>query len=155
MIENSLQLEMIHFTLTYVNVLFLCLHSAYRIEPLLLPPGPQQGTPPPEFLITKEGGMRTHMVLKQIGEDLQKTLKDGVTKLLSKGSSNRAVSGNDDVTVQKGMSFLLGGRNNSRVDYMIQKGLLDDEYISAVSAHSSYFKNNDVIDFIIQKAYEN
>ncbi len=51
-------------------------------------------------------------------------------KLLSKGSSNRAVSGNDDVTVQKDIIFLL-------------------------SAHSSYFKNNDVIDFIIQKAYEN
>ena len=46
------------------------------------------------------------------------------------------------------MSFKLGGRLD-RVDLQIQPGMIDNEYISAVTAHSSYFSNDDIIDFII------
>lgn len=45
-------------------------------------------------------------------------------------------------------SFRLGGRS-TRVDFQIQPGVIDNEYISAVTAHSSYFSNDDVVDFII------
>jgi len=31
----------------------------------------------------------------------------------------------------------------------LQKDLVDLEYVKAVNAHSTYFENNDVIDFII------
>jgi len=48
----------------------------------------------------------------------------------------------------KEVSFNLGGRS-SRVDFQIQPGVIDNEYLSAVTAHSSYFIHDDVIDFII------
>eukprot|EP00804_Cyclotella_cryptica_P010135 CCRYP_018498-RB/>CCRYP_018498-RB protein AED:0.40 eAED:0.40 QI:216/0.6/0.66/1/1/1/6/0/631 len=46
------------------------------------------------------------------------------------------------------MSFKLGGKTH-RVDFQIQPGVIDNEYLSAVTAHSSYFCNDDVIDFLI------
>ena len=46
------------------------------------------------------------------------------------------------------VSFRLGGRT-SRVDFQIQPGVIDNEYLSAVTAHSGYFSNDDIIDFII------
>ena len=36
--------------------------------------------------------------------------------------------------------FQLGGRS-TRVDFQIQPGVIDNEYLSAVTAHSSYFSN--------------
>jgi hypothetical protein len=46
------------------------------------------------------------------------------------------------------MTFKLGG-TTSRVDFQIQPGVIDNEYLSAVTAHSSYFANEDIIDFLI------
>jgi len=46
------------------------------------------------------------------------------------------------------VAFRLGGRT-SRVDFQIQPGVIDNEYLSAVTAHSGYFSNDDIIDFII------
>jgi hypothetical protein len=46
------------------------------------------------------------------------------------------------------IAFKLGGRT-SRVDFQIQPGVIDNEYLSAVTAHSGYFTNDDIIDFII------
>jgi len=45
-------------------------------------------------------------------------------------------------------SFRLGGRS-ARVDFQMQPGIIDNEYLSAVTAHSSYFSNEDIIDFLI------
>ena len=45
-------------------------------------------------------------------------------------------------------SFRLGGRS-TRVDFQLQPGVIDNEYLSAVTAHSSYFSNEDIVDFII------
>lgn len=46
------------------------------------------------------------------------------------------------------VAFKLGGRT-SRVDFQIQPGVIDNEYLSAVTAHSGYFTNDDIIDFIV------
>ena len=45
-------------------------------------------------------------------------------------------------------SFRLGGRSN-RVDFQMQPGVIDNEYLSAVTAHSSYLSHDDIIDFLI------
>ena len=45
--------------------------------------------------------------------------------------------------------FPLGGRQNPRIDYCLQPLIVDNEYISAVTAHSSYFTNTDIQDFLI------
>lgn len=47
-----------------------------------------------------------------------------------------------------GLLFPLGGRS-FRVDYQLQPRVIDNEYISAVTAHSSYFQNTDVLDFVV------
>jgi DNA-binding protein YbaB len=44
--------------------------------------------------------------------------------------------------------FPLGGKNG-RVDIQLQPNLIDNEYISAVLAHSGYWTNTDVIDYVI------
>jgi len=132
----------------------------YRIEPLLFPPGTDaQDIPPPAVLITKEGGMRAHYAIKQFGDDLHKSLIESSSmfgNLLNsvsdslKGLAGQSCASEKKVT-RKEVTFALGGRS-SRVDYQIQQGIAENEYLSAVTAHSSYFRNNDVLDFIIQTA---
>ena len=34
--------------------------------------------------------------------------------------------------------------------FQIQQGIVENEYFSAVTAHSTYFRNQDVLDFIIE-----
>ena len=47
------------------------------------------------------------------------------------------------------LQFPLGGKQNPRIDYCLQPLIVDNEYISAVTAHSSYFTNTDIQDFLI------
>jgi hypothetical protein len=49
------------------------------------------------------------------------------------------------------LRFPLGGKSE-RVDYSFQPGVIDNEYISAVLAHSTatYFTNSDFQDFLIK-----
>ena len=44
--------------------------------------------------------------------------------------------------------FALGGKAG-RVDYQLQTGVIDNEYLSAISAHGCYFNHEDFLDFII------
>jgi hypothetical protein len=49
--------------------------------------------------------------------------------------------------------FALGGHSN-RVDYQLQTGVAENEYLAAISAHTSYMKNPDLHEFWIQCARE-
>lgn len=49
--------------------------------------------------------------------------------------------------------FALGG-HSSRVDYQLQTGVVENEYLAAISAHNSYMKNPDMHEFWIQCARE-
>lgn len=51
----------------------------------------------------------------------------------------------------EGMTFPLAGRS-PRLDYQMQHGVIDNEYLKAVSAHSTYFHNTDIVDFVIDIA---
>jgi hypothetical protein len=149
---------------------------AYRIEPLLLPEG--VGThefPSPLFLSPDGRGVRLHVKARQVGDQLFKQFgslsylfdksvenaaaaaaaadADAARIKSSLGSDGKKEKASDRRTFSgciKGRecSFQLGGRS-TRVDFQIQPGVIDNEYISAVTAHSSYLSNDDVVDFII------
>ena len=146
---------------------------AYRIEPLLLPEG--VGThefPSPLFLSPDGRGVRLHVKARQVGDQLFKQF-GSLSYLFDKSVENSAAAAADaDAARNKAnlgtdgkekandrrtfsgcikgrdCSFQLGGRS-TRVDFQIQPGVIDNEYLSAVTAHSSYFSNDDVVDFII------
>jgi hypothetical protein len=111
------------------------------------------------MLVTKEGGMRAHYAFKQLSEDLTKSLMESTAKfgtllsdtLKNLGAQTATTSGQK--SPKKEIKFALGGRS-SRVDYQIQQGIVENEYISAVTAHSTYFRNSDVLDFIIETGTE-
>lgn len=144
---------------------------AYRIEPLLLPEGVDNDEfPPPVFLSPDGKSVRLHVKARQVGDQIFKQFgwlskpvenaaaaaaaadaeaarrmsnvgSNGKEKMPERPSFSGCVKGRD-------CSFRLGGRS-TRVDFQIQPGVIDNEYLSAVSAHSSYFSNEDVVDFII------
>ena len=148
---------------------------AYRIEPLLLPEGVgNHEFPPPLFLSPDGRSVRLHVKARQVGSQLFNQF-GGLSYLFDKSVENaaaaaaaadaeaarkKACSGTEktDAIPEKRnfsgcikgreCSFRLGGRS-TRVDFQIQPGVIDNEYISAVTAHSSYFSNDDVVDFLI------
>jgi hypothetical protein len=61
------------------------------------------------------------------------------------GEKTNATTSDNTNTIR----FPLGGVQNPRIDYCLQPLIVDNEYISAVTAHSSYFTNTDIQDFLI------
>lgn len=147
---------------------------AYRIEPLLLPEGVDNDEFPPPLFLTPDGkSIRLHVKARQVGDQLFKGL-GSLSTLFDKTIESAAAAaaaadaeaarkiaktdGKDKTPGRPNFSgcikgrecsFRLGGSDNPRVDFQIQPGVIDNEYLSAVTAHSSYFQNDDVIDFII------
>jgi hypothetical protein len=81
------------------------------------------------------------------------TFKDSATKVLKKldernGESKRVKQ--EEYIDLTDLEFPLAGKNG-RLDLQLQPNLIDNEYLSAVLAHSSYFGNTDVVDYIIDK----
>lgn len=147
---------------------------AYRVEPLLLPEGVDKDEfPSPMFLSPDGKSVRLHVKARQVGDQIFKQF-GSLSAMFDKSVENAAAAaaaadaeaarkkanmGNDENNMVERRKFLgcikgrecvfrLGGRS-SRVDFQIQPGVIDNEYLSAVTAHSSYFSNDDVIDFII------
>jgi hypothetical protein len=144
---------------------------AYRIEPLLLPEGIDiDELPPPLFLSPDGKGVRLHVKARQVGDQLFRQFgsmaylfdntvanaaaaaaaADAEVAARSKANAEGKEKPRNFSGCIKGRecSFRLGGRS-TRVDFQIQPGVIDNEYISAVTAHSSYFTNDDIVDFII------
>ncbi|KAL7553448.1 hypothetical protein ACHAWF_016730, partial [Thalassiosira exigua] len=147
---------------------------AYRIEPMLLPEGVQNHEfPPPIFLSPDGKTLRLHVKARQVGDQLFQGL-GSLSRIFDKSVENAAAAqaaSDAEASRKRSMSgsggkesserpkfsgcikgrecsFRLGGKS-PRVDFQIQPGVIDNEYLSAVTAHSSYFVNDDVIDFII------
>ena len=66
---------------------------------------------------------------------------EGNEKLQEKPNFSGCIKGRE-------CTFALGGES-TRVDFQMQPDVIDNEYLSAVSAHSSYFVNEDLVDFLI------
>jgi DDHD domain. len=128
---------------------------AYRIEPLLLPEDfDDLNLPKPCFLMLDGKGLRLHVQARELGDSIAKT----VTGLLSMTPSQRSIEKLPLPMVTKNkksdelaIKFALGGKSE-RVDYQLQPGVVENEYISAVSAHTSYWMNDDLLEFFIQCA---
>jgi hypothetical protein len=113
------------------------------------------------FLTVPGKDVRFHIKAKQIQEKMRKSLfepqKSGWGSLIESAVSALGADGEATSTPTskrealppvEELAFPLGGKSN-RVDYSLQTGVIDNEYISAVLAHSSYFSNADVQDFLI------
>lgn len=139
---------------------------AYRIEPLLLPQNfGVDEIPPPIFLTPPGKDVRLHLKAKQLGDVVRKSIFDqkkgastgwsllgsAVTALSTEittvednaDESNRAVTATRPIA-----KFPLGGTND-RVDFCLQTEIIKNDYVNAVTAHSTYFTNNDILDFLI------
>merc|ERR1711937_770358 len=58
------------------------------------------------------------------------------------------------IEIEEPIAFRLGGKSD-RVDFQLQGGVIDNEYISAVSAHSKYFTSIDLQSFIVHLVEKN
>jgi len=137
---------------------------AYRIEPLLLPPStPDRSIPPPAYL-TANKGVRLHIQLQEATKNISRSVsgllgglnvgnavvaaaasvsQEAERRLSSRRSSAAATA------VKEEIKFSLGGRT-TRVDYQLQTGIVENEYLSAVTAHGCYFTNEDLLEFVIE-----
>jgi DDHD domain len=138
---------------------------AYRIEPLLLAQDTDFSTIPPPLYLTAPGkDVRLHLKAKQFGEAFSKTLTEQksawnalfetAVSFVTPESAKKDASSADQSGLQfkQGpLRFPLGGKSE-RVDYSFQPGVIENEYISAVLAHSTatYFTNADFQDFLIK-----
>jgi hypothetical protein len=116
--------------------------------------------------------VRLHLKAKQFGDDVRKTL--AATQKKGKGNLWGALGGalmeslsidttknaKDAVTKSPRQELcpewppvfpLSSPSNPSRIDYCLQPGVIDNEYFCAVMAHSSYFCNPDLLDFLIAR----
>jgi len=134
---------------------------AYRIEPLLLPPDMDaKDIPAPPHLTAQGQGVRLHVKAQQIGDEILRAMEgkrasfsglfsQAVTvlgKSIEEGAGTQQSRGRAAHSTAPEI-FPLGGKSQ-RVDYQLQRGVVDNEYLSAVTAHSNYFTNSDVIDFV-------
>lgn len=131
---------------------------AYRIEPLFLSQDSNaQDLPPPIYLTRQGQDVRFHVKAQQIGQDIRKSFVDTKTsfnvlvnkaatllqsaddaaKSKSKGSlENGATLG---TAAGQSLKFPLGGSNRYRIDYQLQPRVITNEYVVAVTAHTTYF----------------
>lgn len=144
---------------------------AYRIEPILLAQDTQE-VPEPKYLTRLGEDVRLHVKAMKFGNALSQSFslskkKSSLSRLVgafseqassvlthiddanAKNESQLARSVNSSsTTVDDSVRFPLAGRAG-RLDYQLQPRVIDSEYISAVTAHSGYFSNSDVTDFVM------
>jgi hypothetical protein len=142
---------------------------AYRIEPILLAQDTKE-IPEPQYLTRLGEDVRLHVKAMKLRNVISQSLsltkqrsslsalmnsftEHASSVLIQMDEANAEKNGgqnrSDTSLVQEGaLRFPLAGRGG-RLDYQLQPRVIDSEYISAVTAHSSYFLNSDVTDFIM------
>ena len=133
---------------------------AYRIEPLLLPSNfPHENLPAPCYITPGGKGVRLHVKAKELSDSIMKSVSgifkssllekipDKISPSTSKESTSKKIPKKSD------WKFALGG-DSDRVDFQLQPGVVENEYLAAISAHNSYMKNVDLIEFWIECAQE-
>lgn len=134
---------------------------AYKIEPLLLPLDDQDAVPPPCYLVPEGEGVRLHVTVKEtlnfrkaagVARSFLNIIPDKIGTPFESDASSKPKKKNKDLK----WKFALGGESD-RVDYQLQPGVTDNEYIAAITAHTSYMKNDDLITFwigCVQKSHK-
>ena len=133
---------------------------AYRIEPLLAPPEVSESCmPAPSFLVPGGKGVRLHVKAKAVGNAVMTSLAG----IFHKSTGDLSMKLSEDsfeegAQIRKNAAkfkYPLGGNSQGgRVDFQLQPALVDNEYLSAISAHSSYFTNEDVLQFLTECAMD-
>merc|ERR1719223_1586480 len=129
---------------------------AYRIEPLLAPPEVSEShMPAPSFLVPGGKGVRLHVKAKEVGNAVMTSLAGMFHKSSSDLSTAQSYESFEEATqIRKhaiNFQYPLGGDSQGgRVDFQLQPALVDNEYLSAISVHSSYFTNEDVLQFFTE-----
>ncbi len=134
---------------------------AYRIEPLLLPSDfPNTNVPAPCFLAPGGKGVRLHVKAKELSDNIVKSVTgmlnftlEKIPDMIGPSTSNDSKSSSKGKTKGQKWKFALGG-NSDKVDYSLQPGVVENEYLAAIGAHNSYMKNSDLIEFWIECAHE-
>jgi hypothetical protein len=112
---------------------------AYRIEPLLLTPALNpDDLPPPVYLTIPGKDVRLHLKARQIGEEIRKSmhlqkntwnvLLSTATSALTSFSAETGHGHDNKVLSPDQLVFPLGGKS-SRVDFVLQTGVVDNEYL--------------------------
>jgi len=120
---------------------------AYRIEPLLLSTT-SDDVPPPLYLTPPGTAVKAHLKMKMFTEDLRKTLqsqKASWNSLLTTAVTAFAPAENLDQqntrsTQTEPLRFELGG-DDGRIDYCLQTGLVDNEYLRYSNMPCSSFSH--------------
>ena len=153
----------------YYNVYHRSDPVAYRIEPLLydtVGDEASNGAPPPAYVpfAGDKGGERLHVKLRrkvegvvhtasavqhwfeQIGDSIGQTARsiEGAIK----GSPAPFAAGVASTEEAPGATWALS--EGARIDWMLQETELEvaNEYLSALQAHTQYFENADVVQFV-------
>jgi len=155
---------------------------AYRIEPMLLPQDMRSEDFPPPLYVVKFGeDVRFHVKAMQVSDDIIKAFTktpsmSSIFKQVAEsaaaalqaadakkqedepnGDKKRSLptrtSETSGTTAKEDIWFPLGGRTD-RIDYQLQPRVVDNEYLAAVSAHSSYFSNQDNLMFLIEMCHK-
>jgi len=130
---------------------------AYRIEPLLLEHGTSTDSLPEPMYLTRLGeDVRLHVKAMQLvsffaGNSKRSVKPEETSRTVEKSASDEMeIDGptNSDNSNNDALRFPLGGKSE-RLDYQLQPSLIDNEYVKAVTAHSTYFQQTDIIDFVI------
>ena len=132
---------------------------AYRLEPLLLPHGTDD-IPPPVYLTREGKGLRFHVKALHLGETLQRSftetsksisifvednINNPVQRLFGKEPPERPEE-EEEVPLR---FPLAGERGMGRVDFQLQPPVIDNKYLAVAAAHSSYFSDADIVDYLI------
>ena len=136
--------------------------------------------PDPQYVPASSGpsffsndGVQLHLKAKMASDNAHKAAKAAVSNFASsffsaKKNANNMLSGfaaafpeaqqaeaatgeGGDISEEKNRTFDLGGDCNPRVDYQLQQGLLTNEMMSSITAHTGYFTNDDLLSFIVRQ----
>ena len=149
---------------------------AYRIESLLLPQDTKE-IPPPLYLTRQGQDVRLHLKARQIGDDIYKSfqlkqksvtalvtsLTEQAQKVLQQVDDSSKKSEQTLATTAKNyagsdddgpLRFPLAGiaKTTGRIDLQLQPKMIDNEYLSCITAHIGYWFNADILDYIIDLA---
>lgn len=98
-------------------------------------------------------GFTSSLIMRGLG--FSKPLSEGTpeTELQSRSQSDPALMASR--AEAKSAAKLKALNPHGRIDFYLQEGLLENTYISALSAHMSYWQDVDVAGFLIREVYKN
>ncbi|XP_058090061.1 phospholipase SGR2 isoform X3 [Magnolia sinica] len=138
---------------------------AYRVEPLVCK---EYISKRPVIIPYHRGGKRLHIGFQEFAEDLAarsqavvSNLSSVKVKMLSVFQSRKKEKMEEDVKVVEERTYgsimmeRLTGSEDGQIDHMLQDKTFEHAYISAIGAHTNYWRDPDTALFILKHLYRN